>query len=465
MPLGPLLMVNPRRKRRRTRNMPKRNRRGQFVKTPKRKRRRKNPWVSSGRSGGSYSAYAKPKVTTYRRRVRKKKTTTKKRKPVRRKNMAKSRKRSLAAKKAWRTRRRRNSAQYNPKRRRRRRRNVSQYNPRRRKRKTTRRRRRRNPYVKAGRGGGEVWIDGRTREYRTLYRKKRRKTVAKRRKKRTYKRKGKRRSYPRKRRVYGKKRRSRAMKAAWRRRRKGYRRKGRKKIFYRTRRGRRVKRAYKSKRTGRYSIWRNPDMLKDIALPLGLASLGFIGSALLMTAAPVQSQIAKLSPGTQKIARIGVPIAAALAIMTFGPKVKALAKYSKHMYFLAFGLAMAGGVAGLKEVLSGTAIGTKLGLSGYVSTPMRGYVRRPLMGYVRQRGLGQLEERAPRSLGSAMKRGGSAVQYRGAMVPAHVPSQTMTRAVGYLPGSSKPYGLGLPQDTRRYNEFGFTGVYDKATYE
>lgn len=390
--------------------------------------------------------------------------------------MAKSRKRSLAAKKAWRTRRRRNSAQYNPKRRRRRRRNVAQYNPRRKRKTVRRRRRRRNAWTRSGRSGGVTWVDARTKEGRALgLRKKRRKTskrkgrktVAKRRKKRTYKRKGKRRVYRRKgrRRAYGKKRRSRAMKAAWRRRRKGYRRKGRKKIFYRTRRGRRVKRAYKSKRTGRYSIWRNPDMLKDIALPLGLASLGFIGSALLMTAAPVQSQIAKLSPGTQKIARIGVPIAAAVAIMTFGPKVKALAKYSKHMYFLAFGLAMAGGVAGLKEVLSGTAIGTKLGLSGYVSTPMRGYVRRPLMGYVRQRGLGQLEERAPRSLGSAMKRGGSAVQYRGAMVPAHVPSQTMTRAVGYLPGSSKPYGLGLPQDTRRYNEFGFSGVYDTATYE
>jgi hypothetical protein len=319
-----------------------------------------------------------------------------------------------------------------------------------------------------------IFVDGRTREYRELYRKKRRKpskrkgrkNVAKR-KKRTYKRKSKRRTYKRKgrRRVYGKKRRSLAMKRAWRKRRKGYRRKGRKKIFYRTKRGTRVRRPYKSKRTGRYSIWRNPDMLKDIALPLGLASLGFIGSALLMTASPVQSQISKLSPGAQKAAKIGVPIAAALGIMMFAPKVKALAKYSKHMYFLAFGLAMAGGVAGLREVLSGTGIGAKLGLSGYVSTPMSGYVRRPLMGYVRQRGLGQLEERAPRTLGSAMKRGGSVVNYRGNQVPAHVPSQTMNRVKGYLPGASKPYGLGLPQDTRRYNEFGFTGVYDKATYE
>lgn len=372
----------------------------------------------------------------------------------------KSRKRSLAAKKAWRTRRRNAGAR------------KRRANP---KRKPVRRkkyRRRRNAWVRTGRGGQQTWIDLRTKEGKA-FRKRRRKTskrkgrktvarkkrkVTRRKKRRTYRRKPKwPKNAPRKH--------SRAAKKGWRKRRVGVVKRGRKKVYYRTSKGKRYKKPYKSRRTGRYAMYRNPDMVKDIALPLALASVGFVGSALIMTAGPVANVLAKQSPAVQKFAKIGVPIAAALGIMMFAPKVKALAKYSKHLYFLAFGLALAGGVAGVREALAGTGIGAKLGLSGYVVQPMSGYVRRPLMGYVRQRGLGQIEERVPRTLGSAMTPYGGPIEYRGSKVPAHLPGQKMRRALGFQPKSSKPYGLGLPKEKRRYNEFGWMGVYENGTYE
>lgn len=207
-----------------------------------------------------------------------------------------------------------------------------------------------------------------------------------------------------------------------------------------------------------FTIWRNPNGVNDIAVPLALASVGFLGSFFLLNSQMVKEQTSKLSPGMQKWIPVALPIGVAALTMMYAPRVAALRKYSKHIYFLSFGLAVAGGVAGLKNVLAGTDMGTKMGMSGYVSRPgMRGYVR-SMRGYVTSRGMGQMEERAPRLLGAPVK-------YRGGRVPSHAPGMKMVRATGYQPVSEKPYGLGLPQSERRYNEFSWRGAYDKGVYE
>jgi hypothetical protein len=53
--------------------------------------------------------------------------------------------------------------------------------------------------------------------------------------------------------------------------------------------------------------------------------------------------------------------------------------------------------------------------------------------------------------------------YRGALPAGGGPP--MQRALAYQPKSVIPYGLGVPREERRYNEFAWRGVYKNSVYE
>jgi len=408
---GPLLMVNPRR-RRRTRTRRVRPLRRRVKRSPvKRKRRvtnktkrrkpikRKVTRKKPVRKKTTKRKVAKKRVvkkkTTrkkpVKRKVTRKKTTTRKknvtkrRKPVarkrrrvkrkvsRKKNI--SRKRSMAAKKGWRKRRRKRTA--NPKRKRR------TYKPRRR----VKRRRRRN-----------TW-------YKQPIRHKR------------------------------------ASKKGWSRR--------RRKV-----RGYAKPRYYRKKA---YTRWRNPKVLQDFVLPAALISAGVVASGYVLGKLPQVK--GKLVVGGIDLGAMALPVALGTGLVMFAPKIKALSKHMKYIHFLGLGMAVAGvSIAvnlGLQKI---GLVSPPAAVAGYVYQPMSGYVfaNKGMSGYVPSKQLGQIEQVPPKTLGAA-------VEYYGAAAPsAMVPTQ---RGLGYQSMAVKPYGLGLPQSNRRYNDFTFTGVYDKGTYE
>jgi hypothetical protein len=201
-------------------------------------------------------------------------------------------------------------------------------------------------------------------------------------------------------------------------------------------------------------MWRNP--MKEMILPLAVGALGFLGATILLKKTP-STLTSKMNVAGFDLAPIAIPLVAAFGLMFLSKKVGFLAKNQKVVAGLAFGLGLAGAVAGVGAILNKTGIGPKLGLSGYTVHPMAGYVRRPFSGYVTRAGMGQLEDRRIRTLGDAVK-------YQGAM-PPHGAMVPMERAVAYSPAAVKPYGLGLPIEERRYNEFDFGGVYSNANYE
>ena len=205
---------------------------------------------------------------------------------------------------------------------------------------------------------------------------------------------------------------------------------------------------------------RNPDGIKDIALPIALAIGGLVGAGFLMSKLPADIK-AKI-PVVAGI-NLGVLIPAAVGLLAMKFLTKKAPNQAKMIYGLGFGLVLASGM-GLYNMF----VAPKLGLpaagsmSGYTTYPfsgyvrsMRGYVRSPIAGYVPSN-LGQMEARIPRTLGQA-------VTYRGALPPAGVVDSE--RALAYQPLSVKPYGVGLPKESRRYNEFDFSGVYDNSVYE
>jgi hypothetical protein len=299
---------------------------------------------------------------------------------------------------------------------------------------------------------------------------KRRKPVARKRKKRTYRRKKKaggrrrKRTYRRRKRKYPSRKRSRrsrsaAAKFGWRRRRhdKSYRtRKGRK---YKRTRGRRRKPGRKRGRGAfYYPRYRNPK-LKDLAVPLLLGAVGFIGASIVINKMPA-TVTSKLPAGT---ASVILPLAAGLATMLFVAK-KVPAKWKTHVLGIGSGMALAGVVAALHQyVIPKLPAGAKaaIGMSGYVRRPvgMGGYTVAPFMsGYVPARAggsLGQMEEHTPKTLGAP-------VVVRGGQKLLAPPFKS---ALGYQSQAQKPYGLGLPVEERRYNRFTWFGVYDQGAYE
>jgi len=190
-----------------------------------------------------------------------------------------------------------------------------------------------------------------------------------------------------------------------------------------------------------FPIWRNPMMLGEsgIIAPLALAALGFIGSAAIMTNLPATVKD-KLVVGGYNLGPVVVPLAVGLGLMFLAPKVEFLKPYSKHLFFAAVGFGVAGVVAGVGQALKDTEFGKKLGFSGYVKRPLlSGYVRRPLLsGYTVSRSLGQVNTQLA--------------------VPTF-------ESAGALAPAIRPFGVGLPTESRRYNEFDFGGVYGRSVYE
>jgi hypothetical protein len=267
-----------------------------------------------------------------------------------------------------------------------------------------------------------------------------------------------------------------ASKKGWGRRWKGKR--GRR--FYRTSKGRKyhLPTGKKGKR-GVFKMY-NPDFggLMTSIGPVLLGIAGFLGAALLV------SKIAPmLPPSMQQWAPAAVPVAIALGAMYFAPKY--LPKYKNIVMGLGVGLLMAGGISLMAKMLPDN-IKSMIGLSTPVAaipatTPAAGttagYVYRPgggvgaytlapsMSGYVRRPGAGigsgynlsaPLENRYRRTLGA------NTMVPPGQFAPGGVPTQVTT---GYETVGMKPYGLGLPQESRRYNNYSWIGVYDKGVYE
>jgi len=272
-----------------------------------------------------------------------------------------------------------------------------------------------------------------------------------------------------------------ASRHGWTRRSKGKR--GRK--FYVTSKGRKYHRPKgKSKgRRGVFKMWnpkggirtRNPNGMMDVAMPVLLGIAGFLGAAVLVTT------LGKYVPDSmKKWAPAAIPVALGLAAMFLAPKY--LPKYSKISYGLGFGLLMAGGISLMSQVLpenvkamiglSSAVVVTPppgAGTAGYVYRPGAGvgsYTLAPSMsGYVSRPGAGigsgynlsaPLESRYRRTLGA------NTVVAPGQFAPGGVPTQIST---GYETVGMKPYGLGLPMESRRYNNYSWIGVYDKGVYE
>lgn len=196
-----------------------------------------------------------------------------------------------------------------------------------------------------------------------------------------------------------------------------------------------------SKKRHHFPIWKNPMMLGEtgIIAPLALAALGFIGSSAIITNLP-SSIKDKMVVGGYNLAPVAIPLAVGLGLMFLAPKVKFLQPYTKHLFFAAIGFGVAGAVAGIGQAVKGTEFGKKIGVSGYVKRPLlSGYVKRPaLSGYTVSRTMGQVNTQLS--------------------VP------TFESAGAPLP-AIKPYGVGLPTESRRYNEFDFGGVYGRSIYE
>lgn len=201
-------------------------------------------------------------------------------------------------------------------------------------------------------------------------------------------------------------------------------------------------RGYSAKRH-HFPIWRNPMMLGEsgIIAPLALAALGFIGSAAIMANLP-DSIKDKMLVGENKfnVGAVAIPLAVGLGLMFLAPKVPALQPYTKHLFFAAVGFGVAGVVSGIGQAVKGTEFGKKIGFSGYVKRPLlSGYVRRPMLsGYTVARSLGQVDTQLS--------------------VPAFETAGAPAPAI-------KPFGVGMPTETRRYNEFDFGGVYGRSVYE
>lgn len=179
-----------------------------------------------------------------------------------------------------------------------------------------------------------------------------------------------------------------------------------------------------------------------IVAPLALATLGFFGSSFIINSLP-DSIKEKMKVGNEKkfdVGSVAIPMAIGLGLMFLAPKVKALQPYSKHIFFAAVGFGLAGAVSGINQSLSGTEFGKKFGVSGYVKRPvLSGYVKRPMLnGYTVARSLGQVNTQMT--------------------VPTFESAGAQAPAI-------KPYGIGLPTESRRYNEFDFGGVYGRSAYE
>ena len=208
-----------------------------------------------------------------------------------------------------------------------------------------------------------------------------------------------------------------------------------------------------------FSFWRNPGLnmaaLKEVALPVGLALAGILAAAFLVKKINTQTWSAQI-PTVAGFKLTGL-IPAVVGIAGIALLAKKMPAQAGMIKGLGFGLMLASGAMVWNQLIapkiSKTPGDISVSFGGYVTESMEGYVRSPLAGYVRS--LGQLDEGFQHSLGES-------VQYRGELAPLGVPSD---RALDYETATVKPYGLGLPAEERRYNDFAWRGVYARGVYE
>jgi len=206
-------------------------------------------------------------------------------------------------------------------------------------------------------------------------------------------------------------------------------------VSVRTRNRRRSRRAYRHSRRRNPSYrMRNPG-IADVLLPVGLGVAGFVLAAFLLGKDKTGKGLLPDSIGKALTFNIGgvatdfssaiIPLGLGILAVMFGPKY--LPKYSKYVYSIGLGLATFGAVAAAKHFIVPKDNPARFNFSGYTTVPFRGYTR-SLHGYVRKP-FGQIERP---QLGS---------------------------------GSSKPYGVGLPSETRNYDKFNWGGIYSQSVWE
>ncbi len=358
------------------------------------------------------------------------------------------------------------------------------------KRKVVRRKRRRNPTVTSSRSGGSTSWTGTTRRQgvsRMTYKPAKKKTAGKRKsakrvaagkkaaatrkrnlaakkRKPTTRKKGKK-TMARRKGKMTRARRSAIMKAVWRKRRKGaiVRKGSKRRSVYRTKRGtpyKRPRKARRGKNVGTFRAWRNPGATGFLKMA-GVLAGGYFLSRILykFTAGSAQgSQMLAKSPAIANIAPVAIPMGLGFLMSTWGVK-KVPAKHKGLVGNLGMGVAIAGMIVAIDKFvipkIGPTA--TKLGLSGYTTSPFSGYVPSGMSGYTRS--MGQMEDRTAGGIASL----GAAVEYRGTR-PAGLLGPAR-QGLDYAPGSVKPYGLGVPRESRRYNNYTFGGVYNQSVYE
>jgi len=358
------------------------------------------------------------------------------------------------------------------------------------------RKRRRNPTVKSSRSGGSTTYSGTTRRqgkskmtYKPTAKRKsakrvaagkkaartRKANLAKKRKpatkkrKTTIRKKGKK-TMARRKGKMTKARRSRIMKAVWRKRRKGglVRKGTKRRTTYRVKSGKRRGKTYKrsktasrGKRRGSFVAWRNPGAQGFLKMA-GIVAGGYFLSRILYKftagSAAAQGMLAK-SPAIANLAPVVVPMGLGFLMATWGAK-KAPAKWKGLVGNLGIGVAIAGMIGAIDRYIIpriGAETTAKLGLSGYTTSPFSGYVPAGMSGYTRS--MGQMEERYPGDVASL----GASVEYRGTR-PAGLLGPAR-KGLDYSASAVKPYGLGVPRESRRYNNYTFGGVYDTSVYE
>lgn len=206
-------------------------------------------------------------------------------------------------------------------------------------------------------------------------------------------------------------------------------------VSVRTRNRRRSRRAYRHSRRRNPSYrMRNPG-IADVLLPVGLGVAGFVLAAFLLGKDKTGKGLLPDSIGKALTFNIGgvatdfssaiIPLGLGILAVMFGPKY--LPKYSKYVYSIGLGLATFGAVAAAKHFIVPKDNPGRFNFAGYTTVPFRGYTR-SLHGYVRKP-FGQIERP---QLGS---------------------------------GSSKPYGVGLPSETRNYDKFNWGGIYSQSVWE
>jgi len=189
---------------------------------------------------------------------------------------------------------------------------------------------------------------------------------------------------------------------------------------------------YMRKGVKQFARWRNQG--KEFWISAGVAALGGVLATILVAQASkkmqeMQDSVPDSVPdNVVKYAPAIIPVGAAFLLAKFAvPKVSA--KNKNLVNGLSLGLAIAGMLAAASIILP-PDLKAKIGMGGYVRS-MKGYTNTPfLASYAPSR------RYAPNGL--------SGIKNRRNVVP---------------------YGLGLPLETRQYNNFNWQGVLSKSVFE